>query len=160
MQIENGSYTYDRCLKCKMLGHGCGGPNTACMDLYRWCEWCAELKRLRGYTFQHISKETGISEATLHRIFSGHPPKDIRRETSSALMRCLVGASEWPCLLAAEDAPCPSATSEENFYEKELETVRREAQEKIDFLKREIEFLREEALKKDLMIDQLLRSRF
>ena len=169
MQLKDGSYTYDRCLQCPRLGHGCGGPNTLCMDLERWCEWLRSLKRLRGLTVQIIAEGTGISETTLQRIFSPHPPKDIRRETASILTKFLVGSSsQWPCLSAEKEFEEHTAEAELRardaeklceFYKAELDESHRSGQEKVDFLRKEVEFLREEILKKDEIISQLLRAR-
>ena len=176
MQFREGSYTYDRCLHCHYLGHGCGGPNTLCMDLDRWCEWLRGLKRLRGLTVQDIAEGTGISETTTQRILSGHAPKDIMRSTASILTKFIIGdTGQWPCAMAAEGEEPDSASklrqqeeviSElrqtikqmQDAHKAEIDTMLRLEEEKIAFLRSELEYLKEDNLKKDTLLEGLLKA--
>lgn len=158
---------YNRCLACEYLGDGCDGPNILAMAPQRWSEWCKDLKTIRGYTNQYIADQAGVSIQTVNNILSGKCDIDIRWNTASQINKVLVGSSgTWPCAMALESAApevyrdLESKTSQletlkamydkiHASYQQELEIIRKEAKEKIDFLKSENE-------KKDRIINRLL----
>lgn len=126
---------YDRCLGCSYLGNGCDGPNTLAMSLERWCQWCRDLKEMRGLTNQQVSELSGISLTTVDRIMAIAPPKDIKRNTCADISRVLVGSFS--------KSPCPLAVEEERLYQDRPETVR------------ELERLRSEAAELRATVDRL-----
>lgn len=166
---EAGSY--DPCLRCQYLGNGCDGPRTSSMTLQRWCEWCRELKELRGYTNAYIAERTNLSETTIERIMAGKVSQDIMRTTVALLEDFLIGsAGQWPCSLHLNgqkeivyaDSPATQEMLKERSIQierlramydalqasldKEVQAVRDESQRKIDFLRAELE-------KKDKIIE-------
>lgn len=166
---------YDRCLKCPYLGTKCDGPNVLAMTLERWCEWCRSLKDLRGYTNAEISQMSGVSQGTIDRVMTGTVSKDIMRSTAADINRTLVGGDgQWPCAMAFE-AETPATLKElelktveltrlqqmlENIhasYRDELNALRLSESAKVQHLKDEIAHLRAEALRKDAIIDRLLK---
>ena len=158
---------YNKCLICEYLGDGCDGPNIISMSLQRWCEWCKELKRIRKYTNSYIAEKSGVSLATIEKIMAGTVPKDIRWTTASAVNEALVGsAGQWPCTASLEtgapevfrDLERKTVENESlrqmlerihASYQDELDIIRKEAQEKVDYLKLENE-------RKDKIINKLL----
>lgn len=168
---EDGTTTYehayDRCLGCEHLGAGCDGPNTLSMSLSRWCEWCHDLKVLKGLTNADVAELSGVSQTTVDRVMAGQVPKDIMRSTCADITRVLIGSwGQWPCSLAAEPVDNPSTLKEleekrAELYElrrsldkmreshiEEIRMIREEAQRKVDFLRGECE-------KKDKLIAKL-----
>ncbi len=164
---------YDECLGCSFLGNGCDGPNTMSMSLQRWCEWCYDLKTLKGWTNAKVSEVSGVSQTTIDRVMAGTVSKDIMRSTCSDITRALVGSwGKSPCALTAAkqsetvyiDTPETLRALAEKTEEllqlyasidrlreahmEEVRIVREEAQRKVDFL------LAENA-KKDKLIAKL-----
>lgn len=119
---ENGEVVftnpYDKCLGCALLGNGCDGPNTMSMSLIRWCEWCYDLKMLRGWTNAKVSELSGVSLTTIDRVMAGTVSKDIMRSTCADITRTLIGSwGESPCALA-------TATRSEVVYMDTPETLK------------------------------------
>lgn len=170
MEYENA---YDRCLGCSYLGSGCDGPNTLSMSLERWCEWCHDLKTLRGWTNLELSEASGVSLTTVDRIMAGKASKDIYRSTCADITRALIGTwGQHPCsLTASQEQPAyqdrPETLRElaekreelaqlletvdrlREAHTEEVRKVREEAQKKVDFLK-------DECAKKDKLIAKLV----
>lgn len=160
--------SYNRCVHCEFLGKQCDGPRTSSMTLERWCEFCRALKEMRGLTNEELSEMSGVSEGTVDKIMAGRVDKDLYRSTVSMLESALIGSDgQFPCTLAAqadsqevikdmarkdnEIAGLRKALEEIHAsYKVELDTIRAEAQKKIDYLKLESE-------RKDKIIDRLLK---
>lgn len=160
---------YNRCLYCEHQGKSCDGPRTSSMTLDRWKEFMRDMKAVSGKTNQEIAEETLLSVTTVEKALSPTYDKDIQRETCRLIENAIIGSSgQYPCLLAfAESVPdsakeLSSRTKEledlkstidkiHESYKAELEIVRKEAQEKIDFLRMENE-------KKDKIITRLLEK--
>lgn len=158
---------YNRCLVCEYLGEGCDGPNILAMTPQRWSEWCRDLKKIRGYTNQQIADKANVSVQTVGNILSGKLETDIRWYTASQINKVLVGsAGKWPCAMVLESSAPEFFKDLENktselqtlkamydkihaSYQQEIDIIRKEAKEKIDFLKAENE-------KKDRIINRLL----
>lgn len=174
--------TFDRCLDCKYLGVGCDGPRTSTMSNDRWLWWVKALKQKRGYTNAQIVLGTGLSKATVENIFSG-VNKDVKRTTAGMLEDFLVGSDgKWPCPIDVtqdkdvvyEDRPETIAMLQEraiqienlrrNYDEmrasvdREMERVRIEYEEDIQFYKEHIALLRGQIARKDDYIDRLAKK--
>lgn len=164
---------YDECLGCEFLGNGCDGPNTMSMSLLRWCQWCYDLKTIKGWTNAKVAEVSGVSQTTIDRVMAGTVSKDIMRSTCSDITRALIGSwGKYPCALTAAkqseiiymDTPETlkaladkseallqlQATIDKlrEAHMEELRIVREEAQRKVDFLLAE-------CAKKDKLIAKL-----
>lgn len=147
---------YNRCLFCDYRGTQCNGPRTSDMTLERWREFMRDMKEVEGLTYAEISKRSNIPSKTIEKKLSpGGDGQDIMRETARAIEDAILGSAEHPCYLAfVADTPIDKHSAANLQIEldrlyKELETVRSEAQAKIDFL-------RAENAKKDHIIEKLL----
>lgn len=169
---------YDTCLHCEHLGIQCDGPNVLAMALERWCEWCKDLKSLRGLTNTQIAERSGVSEPTIIRIMNGMVSKDIMMSTASAINKVLVGtAGQYPCAQAAgvnaDEFNLELATRDETIrrlqetldkihesYKLEMQEIRESYRRELDVARSEaqtkIEFLRLENDRKNKIIEQLL----
>ena len=165
--------SYDRCIKCANLGHGCDGPRTSSMTTDRWCEFMYLLKRLRNVTNEEIADGTGVSLSTIARIMSGSYPNDMRRSTAGAIEDFLIGSRGGsPCAMDVappvyQDNPETLAKLDRLRKDKEqlqktlenvqssvsaeIATVREEMQRRIDKLENEVE-------KKDARIEKLINK--
>ena len=150
---------YDKCLGCAFLGNGCAGPNTLAMSLERWCEWCYDLKMLKGWTNLKVSDKSNVSLTTIDRVMAGTVSKDIMRSTCAAITGALVGQwGEMPCMICelkssevmyADTPETLKALAEKTealaklqatidnmveAWKEELRAVREENQRKIEYL--------------------------
>lgn len=150
---------YNRCLSCPHRKVRCDGPRTACLPLDRWCEYMRDLKEINGLTNQDISDASGVSVKTIERLMAQDSSQDIRRETARMIENAIIGSSsKYPCYLAFEEENRPDeqrmndAMREleralddnrdyrealdkiHDSYKAEMETIRAEAQKKIDYL--------------------------
>lgn len=160
--------SYNRCLYCDQRGVNCNGPRTSDMPLERWREFMRDMKEVEGLTFAEISARSSIPARTIEKkLAPGGDGQDIMRETARAIESAIIGSSpQYPCYMAfVESLPDSSKTSMDlevemaqlrrnielihDSYQKELATVRAEAQTKIDYLRSENE-------KKSRIIDKLL----
>lgn len=154
---------YDICLVCNFLSNTCDGPNFMAMEYARWVEWAnLRIKKL-GVTRAKVAEEANLPLSTLNSILSGRT-HDIKMSTMRDITKVLVGGSwgQYPCHIAAllmnseelrvdeqivalqQQLVAEREKSDElreklnrynDFHQKELDTVRKEAQEKIDWLK-------------------------
>lgn len=163
-QLCYGEGPYNRCLECDYLGNGCDGPRTSCMPLERWCNWCKDLKELRGYSNAYIAEHSGVHENTVSKIMSGKATQDIMRDTAARIENVLVGSSrQWPCAMELNRdkeivyMDTPQATQmlteraeeiarlQRNYetmqsaYERDIEAIKADYQSKIDYLKKQVE---------------------
>lgn len=165
---------YNRCLFCpKRLSNPreCNGPRTGSMTTERWREYMRDIKEVDGLTFEEISARTGgqMSAASIQNALAPGATRDLTRETARIIENALFGVSiADPCpvdLLAgvSEDAKkissmemdihdlCKGISSIHESYAREMDTIRAEAQRKIDYL-------REENQRLHRMIDRLLEK--
>lgn len=179
---------YNRCLTCNHRKVRCDGPRTAGLPLDRWCEYMRDLKDVNGLTNAYIAEESGVSVKTIERIMAQNSDQDIMRETARRIENAIIGStSKYPCYLAFEEEHHPNEQKlndalreleralDDNkdyraaldnihaSYQAELDTVRDEAQRKIDYLveqigrlRKEVDYLQEENVRKAKIIDKFI----
>lgn len=158
---------YNRCLSCPHRKVRCDGPRTAGLPLDRWCEYMRDLKEINGLTNAEIAEIADVSVKTVERLMAGNPDKDIYRDTARRIEDAIIGSSnKYPCYLAFEEENRPDEqrlndamreleralddnrdyrAALDNIHESyraEMETIRADAQKKIDFLLEQIARLR------------------
>lgn len=150
--------SFDRCLECVYLGNGCGGPRTTAMSFERWVFWLKAIKKKRGLSNADCIEGTGLSKGTIDNIFAGKH-KDVSRYTAGVLEDFLIGhESGWPCAMDikrdSDVVYIDRVETIEALQKKtqELETVRQEEQQKVDFLLAQI-------VQKDKIINKLLEDK-
>ena len=159
-QTDIAEKSYNRCLSCPHRTVRCNGPRTSDLPLDRWCEYMRDMKQVNKLTNAYISEKSGVSLKTIERIMALNSEQDIMRDTARRLESVIIGSERaYPCYLAFQEENMPGhqqlndvrqelehalvensgyKTALENIhasYKSELETVRAEAQEKIDYLK-------------------------
>lgn len=187
---EFGEKPYNRCLSCHHRTVRCDGPRTSAMPLARWCEFMRDVKEARGLTNAIIAERSDVSVKTVDRLMALNADQDIMRETARRIEDAIIGSSnQYPCYLAFE-AEHPGNDQQLNdamrdleraladnkdyrealdgihtSYNKELQTIREEAQKKIDFLmnqiarlEQEVDFLWSENNRKSNMIDMFVNQ--
>lgn len=178
---------YNKCLTCdhreKMR---CDGPRTSAMSLDRWCEFMRDMKEANGLTNSYIAEQSGVSLKTIERLMAQNSAQDIMRETARSIENAIIGSSnQYPCHLAYEEtAPEDSRRLNDALreleralennrgykealdnihasYNAEMQTIRDEAQRKIEYilaenarLRTECESWRAENERKGKIIDQ------
>lgn len=151
--------TYNRCLTCPHRNVRCNGPRTSDLPLDRWCELMRDMKEVNGLTNAWIAETSGVSVKTIERLMAMNCDQDIRRETARMIEMAIMGSErKYPCYLAfaEENAPAEQKLNDamrdleralddnkdyrvalDNIHAShraEMETVRAEAQRKIDYL--------------------------
>ncbi len=166
-KTDYSSKPYNRCLSCGHRSLRCDGPRTSAMDLARWCEFMRDMKEVNGLTNVYIAEKSGVSIKTIERLMAQNIDQDIMRETARRIEDAIIGSSnQYPCILAFEESQ-PQNTQILNdtlkeleralndnkeykaaldnihtSYNAELQLIRDEAKQKIDFLLAEVERLR------------------
>lgn len=150
---------YNRCLTCHHRQVRCDGPRTSAMPLERWCEFMRDMKELNGLTNAEIAERSGVSVKRVEHLMALNCEQDIMRETARLIENAIIGSSnQYPCFLAFEEVPpehekrLDDAMREleralddnkdyrqalDNIhasYNAEMQTIRDEAQKKIDYL--------------------------
>ena len=182
---------YNKCLPCQhRIEKRCDGPRTSAMPLPRWCEFMRDMKIANGLTNQDIAERSGVSIKTIERIMAQNCDKDIYRETSRLIEDAIIGSSnQYPCYLAFEET-IPHESEKLNdalrelervlydnedyrkaldgihdSYNLEMQTIRDEAQKKIDFLRSQIDRLQRENdnlwaenIRKSKIVDKFIES--
>lgn len=181
---------YNRCLACHhRVDHRCDGPRTSAMCLDRWCEFMHDMKEANGLTNAYIAEKSGVSVKTIERLMARNTDQDIMRETARRIEDAIIGSSnQYPCYLAFEetiqqdDQKVQAMVELERAladnrdyrvaldnihasYNAEMQTIRDEAQQKIDYLlgqvgrlRGEVDYLRLENDRKAKIIDKYLDS--
>lgn len=159
---------YNRCLSCPHRAEKrCDGPRTSAMDLARWCEFMRDMKEVNGLTNAYIAEKSGVSIKTIERLMALNCDQDIMRETARRIEDAIIGSSnQYPCYLAFEET-LPDNTQQlsvamteleraladnkdyrqalDNIhasYAAEMQLIRDDAKQKIDYLLQDIERLR------------------
>lgn len=150
---------YNRCLSCPHRKVRCDGPRTSGLTLDRWCEYMRDMKEVNELTNAQIAEISGVSVKTVEKLMAGNPDSDIRRDTARLIENAIIGStSTYPCYLAFEEENLPDTkrlndalreleralsdnqdyrTALDNIhasYKAEMETIRADAQKKIDYL--------------------------
>ena len=161
---------YNRCLTCPHRAEKrCDGPRTSAMSLQRWCEFMRDMKIANDLTNAYIAEKSGVSIKTIERIMAQNCEHDIMRETARMIEDAVIGSSnQYPCYLAFEET-LPASTDKlkdtlleleraladnkdyrnvidgiHTSYNAEMQTIRDEAQKKIDYLMQQVARLRRE----------------
>lgn len=163
---------YNRCIPCHhRTAKMCDGPRTSAMKLDRWCEFMRDMKEANGLTNAEIADRSGVSLKTIERLMAQNCSQDIMRETARLIEDAIIGSSnQYPCYLAFEEThQQPPANDQlekaavelervladnEDYrealanihtsYRTEMQTIRDEAQRKIDYLLLQLEHYRKE----------------
>lgn len=158
---------YNRCLSCQHREVRCDGPRTSGLELARWCEYMRDMKEVNGLTNAEIADKAGVSIKTVERLMALNADQDIYRDTARRIENAIIGStSTYPCYLAfeAENRPDEQQLNDamreleralddnrdyraaldniHTSYKAEMETIRADAQKKIDFLLDEVARLR------------------
>lgn len=157
---------YNRCLSCPHRKVRCDGPRTSGLELARWCEYMRDMKEVNGLTNAYIAEVSGVSVKTVERIMALNSDQDIYRDTARRIENAIIGStSTYPCYLAFEEEHRPDEKMADAMreleraladnqdyraaldgihtsYKAEMETIRAEAQKKIDFLLDQVAQLR------------------
>lgn len=182
---DYGSKPYNRCLSCHHRQVRCDGPRTSAMELLRWCEFMRDMKEANDLTNAEIARRADVSIKTVEQIMAMKPGQDIYRDTARRIEDAVIGSSnQYPCYLAFEEANPQDQqklndalrdleralndnkdyrTALDNIhasYNAELQTIRDEAQRKIDFLLAQIERLQRDNDRKGEMIDKFILEKF
>lgn len=147
---------YNACLNCGHIGKNCDGPNFLAMDMHRLTEWCRLRKEYlhkqdAKWKNEYIAEEAGLSEITVARFLSGKV-EDTKMSTISRIMRVLVNGTwgQYPCAMGASEIiymDSPALEEKCTRLQADMETVRADAQRKVDFLRAEMS-------KKDQLLDE------
>lgn len=162
-----GEKPYNRCLSCPHRKVRCDGPRTAGLELARWCEYMRDMKEVNGLTNAEIAAQADVSIKTVEWVMSLKCDHDIQRDTARRIENVIIGStSKYPCYLAFEEENLPDAQKMNDAmrelervlddnkdyraaldnihasYNSEMETIRAEAQKKIDFLLDQVAQLR------------------
>ena len=160
---------YNRCLVCQHRQVRCDGPRTSAMSLDRWCEFMRDMKEANHLTNADVAAEADVSVKTVDRIMALKCDQDIMRDTARRIENAVIGsANQYPCYLAFEESiPNDSQKLSETMkelehalsdnrdikavldqihasYSVEMQTIRDEAQKKIDYLIAQVDRLRNE----------------
>jgi DNA-binding LacI/PurR family transcriptional regulator len=156
------------------------------MELDRWREFMRDMKEINGLTNAEIAEKAKVSVKTVEQLFSTAPyEQDIMRETARRIEDAVIGSSnQYPCILAFEEsAPDERKLFDEvskeleharknlenihASYNAELQTIRDEAQKKIEYLREqikrmesEVDYLRRDNERKGEMINKYLLEKF
>ena len=158
---------YNRCLSCPHRKVRCDGPRTSGLELARWCEYMRDMKEVNGLTNAYIAEVADVSIKTVERIMALNADQDIRRDTARRIENVIIGStSKYPCYQAFEEENRPDTQKMNDAmrelervlddnkdyraaldnihtsYKAEMETIRAEAQKKIDFLLEQVAQLR------------------
>ena len=188
-----GSKPYNRCLSCPHREVRCDGPRTSAMELDRWREFMRDMKEINGLTNAEIAEKAKVSVKTVEQLFSTAPyEQDIMRETARRIEDAVIGSSnQYPCILAFEDSTPEdrrkldeamrelerSLNDNKDYravldnihasYSAEMQTIRDEAQKKIEHLlsqikrmESEVDYLRRDKERKGAMIDKYLLEKY
>ncbi len=188
-----GSKPYNRCLSCPHREVRCDGPRTSAMELDRWREFMRDMKEINGLTNAEIAEKAKVSVKTVEQLFSTAPyEQDIMRETARRIEDAVIGSSnQYPCILAFEDSTPEdrrkldeamrelerSLNDNKDYravldnihasYSAEMQTIRDEAQKKIEHLlsqikrmESEVDYLRRDNERKGAMIDKYLLEKY
>lgn len=171
---------YNRCLYCpKRLANPseCDGPRTSGMPIERWREYMRDLKEVQGLTYEDIANRSNgmLSFSTVQNVLAPGAKNDVTRETARLIENAIFDSSNaHPCpvdiLDAIPDERKRIREVEDEMkelrkniefvhasYRVEMDTIRKEAQVKIDHLKSEISRLEKENDYKKQLIDRLLK---
>lgn len=161
---------FNKCFECHSFRNGCSGPNLSAMSVSQACEFLQLVRAFRDVTYQDISEASGVSLTTVKRILTGKVV-DPSFYNISAISSYLMGdpKGNYPCAipnvvtdvdneaklndalreleLALHDNADYRAALDDihRAYKVEMDAVRSEGQQQIEFLKEELKRAREDA---------------
>ena len=153
---------FNACFECAYLRNGCSGPNLNVMTVERACEFLQICRQRLGYSYQKVAELSSLSLITVKRILNGQI-KDPGFMTMQALSFVLVSdpKGNHPCamhLITEETqnavAACKEAQAALARKEAEIEHLRKDDREKIDFLKDQVAFKESQMREKDLLLHE------
>ena len=113
-------------------------------------EYLKHLKTSGNFSWQDISRTSGLPEATIRKIFSGETP-DPRFETVARLVRAMGGslnqlndienAEQSIKSEKTEDAQIKSLTAVKELYEERIKEIKESSAEQVHSLKRDKKIL-------------------
>lgn len=160
---------FNKCFECHSFRNGCSGPNLSVMSIPRVCEFLQMARIFLDFSYQDAADGTGISLTTIKRTLTGKI-SDPSFFTISAISVYLLGdpKGKYPCAIpnivsdVDNDVKLNDALREleraladntdyrnaldniHHSYKVEMDTIRSEAQKKIDFLLEQVEHYRME----------------
>lgn len=158
---------YNRCITCSSIGIHCDGPNFLAMEMPRLSEWCRLRKDYLHslapkWTNAYIAEQAGVSKVSIDRFLSGNV-EDIKISTVARILKVLVNGSwgQYPCAMAADEKEPvymdnPMLVERCERLQADLEAVRADDRQKVDFLKDQLKFNEDQLAEKD----KLLRERY
>lgn len=158
---------FNKCFQCHSFRNGCSGPNPLVMSVERLCEFLQMARIFRHLSYQETADGTGLSLATVKRILTGKV-SDPSFFAMAALTKFLVGdpTGKHPCAIPnivsspesearltealldldralADNTEYRAALDSIHVsYKVEIDAVRADAQQKVDYLMSEVERLR------------------
>jgi len=159
---------YNLCINCVHIGKRCDGPNFLAMEIERWCEWCKLRKKHLGWSSDYVADRASVSKVSVDRIMAGNV-KDLRISTMQAVTKALVNGTwgQYPCVMAATGMDESEAATKqcEKLYNEidklkadhkaEIEAMRIDHAQKINFLKEQVKFKEEQMLAKDKLLEAI-----
>ncbi len=124
---------YEKCLTCKQLGNGCDGPNLLLMETAELGQWCNELRKLRGKTYDGVTAEASMSKTAVYGFLTS-ASHECRIDTCRSVAKALIGGN-------CDDNPCGNVTnSEKAAYEEKIRQLEGEIRwhdDKIAYLEKD-----------------------
>lgn len=160
---------FNKCFKCRSFRNGCSGPNLFAMGIGRACEFLQLARIFWGYSYQYVADKTDLSLATVKRILTGKIT-DPNYFSMKALSDLLVSDPNGKAPCSAPDIVSDDDNANKlndalreleralndnqdyraaldnihDSYKAEMQTIRAEAKEKIDYLRVQVDRLREQ----------------
>ena len=157
---------FNQCFSCEYFRNGCSGPNLNVMSVERVCEFLQLCRIKAGYTYQTTADLSGLSLVTVKRTLTDKN-KDPGWSTIQALASVLVGDpnGKYPCALHIVEKQKENVQRECDALQHALdackaehalniETVRANDRQSIEYLKQQIAFKEEQMRTKD---EQLMK---
>lgn len=162
---------YRECITCPRLGVTCDGPNFVALPAAELLEWCKLRKVHLKMSNAKLAELSGMPKGTLDGLFSGDR-HDFRYESIRPVVKALVGI-DWasnPCadphdpaadehlkntikVLESENAKLRQRLEEaETKHHLDLERVKTEGRETIQFLEEQIHYEQKQSKNKGTVL--------
>lgn len=152
---------FNQCFSCEYFRNGCSGPNLNVMNVERVCEFLQLCRVQLRYTYQATADMCGLSLVTVKRTLTGKN-KDPGWSTIQALSAVLVADpnGKYPCALHIVEEQKEKAMQECNAlkaaldtykteHTSDIEAVRANDRQAIEYLKQQLSFEEEQIRAKD-----------
>lgn len=148
-QTNTAEKAYSKCIDCSHRRVRCRGISPSGMPLDLWCEYMRDMKHVNKLTNAEISDQSGVSLKTVEKIMALNSEQDFMRDTARRIESVILGSEgDCPCYLAfqqettSDDKNLSDVLHELARVQAELETVKAEAQKKIEYLLNDVARLR------------------